>query len=158
ELVLRIGDRAYAIPRGRAPEPAADVAVDRLGVDALLAEAGDEDGRRDLPLPEARDLHAVGEIRDGVLDRVLDLIGRDVHGQADAVLSELLDGRRHRVIQPARLHRPPTSRPAEPASGAADAARSGMLRARACPYVAYCPAPLALASLASDAPEKARPG
>ena len=39
ELELRVGDRAHAVAGRGAPEPPADVAVDGLGVDPLLAEA-----------------------------------------------------------------------------------------------------------------------
>ena len=101
ELVLRVGDRAHATPRRGAPEPAPDVAVDRLRVDALLAEPRDEHRRRDLPLAEAGDLDALGQIRHRVLDGVLHLVGRDVDRQAHAVLAEVLYGRGHWAIQPA---------------------------------------------------------
>ena len=67
------------------------MAVDGLGVDPVLAEPGDEHRLRDLPLPEARELDALGEVGDGVLDGVLDLSGRDLDRQADAVLAELFD-------------------------------------------------------------------
>jgi hypothetical protein len=36
-----------------------------------------------------------------VLDRVLDLLGRDLDGQADAVLAEVFDDGGHAAIQPA---------------------------------------------------------
>ena len=90
ELVLGLGDRAHAAARRGAPEPAADVAVDRLGVDPVLPEPRDEDLRRDLPLAEAGDLDALREVGHRVLDRVLDLRGGDLDRQADAVLAELL--------------------------------------------------------------------
>ena len=96
-----LGDGADAAARSGAPEPAADVAVDGLGVDAVLAEARDEDRLRDLALPEPRDLGRLREIVQRVLDRVLHLLGRDLDGQADAVLADLFDLRRHSAIQPA---------------------------------------------------------
>jgi hypothetical protein len=66
------------------------------------ASARDEDGLRDLPLAEAGDLDALGEVRHRVLDRVLHLRRRDLDGQADAVLAELFDSvRGHPAIQPA---------------------------------------------------------
>ena len=40
-------------------------------------------------------LHALGQVRHGVVDRVADLIRRDVDGQAHAILAEVLDGRGH---------------------------------------------------------------
>ena len=101
ELVLRVGDRAHAAARRGAPEPAADVAVDRLRVDPVLAEPRDEHLRRDLPLAEAGDLDALRQVRHRVVDRVPDLIGRHVDRQADAVLAEGLDSRGHSAIQPA---------------------------------------------------------
>ena len=101
ELVLRVRDRAHAVAVRRAPEPAADVTVDRLGVDALLAESRHEHRLRDLSLPEAGDLHALGEVRHRVIDGVLHLIRRDVDRQPHAILAETLHCRRHRAIQPA---------------------------------------------------------
>ena len=101
ELVLRIGDGAHPAPRRGTPEPAADVAVDGLGVDPVLAEPRDEHLRRDLPLPEAGDLHALREIGHRVLDRVAHLVGRNVDREAHAILAEVLHGRGHRAIQPA---------------------------------------------------------
>src|SRR5262249_24095871 len=53
------------------------------------------------PLPKAGDLHALGEIRHRVVDRVPDLIRRHVDGQADAVLADGLDCGWHSAIQPA---------------------------------------------------------
>ena len=73
------------------PEPAADVALDRLAVDPLAAEARDEHLHRHLALAEAGDLDGLGEIGGGVVDRVLDVVPRDVDRQADAVALELLD-------------------------------------------------------------------
>ena len=70
ELVLRVGDGPHATSRCGVPEPPADVAVDGLRVDAFLAEPRHENLRRDLPLAEAGDLHALGQIRHRVLDRM----------------------------------------------------------------------------------------
>ena len=101
EVVLRVRDRAHAVAVRRAPEPAADVAVDRLGVDALLAEARDEHRLRDLALAEAGDLHALREVRHRVVDGVLHLVRRDVDRQPHPILAETLHRRRHPAIQPA---------------------------------------------------------
>ena len=107
------------------------MAVDGLGVDPILAEARHEDGLRDLPLAEAGDLDALGEVGQRVLHRVLHLVRRDVDRESHAVLSELLDGRGHTAIQPARVYRPPDL-PLGPAGlrRAPGAARGTMLHAR----------------------------
>src|SRR5207253_1175852 len=52
---------------------------------------------RNLSLAEPGDLDRRREIVGGVLDRMMELVSRDVDRQADAVVGELLDLRRHRV-------------------------------------------------------------
>ncbi len=74
EVVLGLRDRPKARARGRVPEPARDVAVDRLGHQPVLADALDQDLPRDLALAEARDLDARREIRRRVLDRVMHVV------------------------------------------------------------------------------------
>ena len=96
ELVLRHRNRVDARAGGGVPEPAADVAVDRLLVDALAADALHEERHRHLPLAEARDPDRAGEVGGGVLDGVVDVVRRDVDGQLDLVVRELLDLGRHR--------------------------------------------------------------
>ena len=98
-VVLRLRDRPDPRAGGGVPEPAADVAVDRLGHDPLLAEPLGQDRHRHLARPEARDLDRLREIGGRVLDRVVDVVRRHLHLQADRVAAELLDLRRHRVIQ-----------------------------------------------------------
>ena len=51
-VVLRLRDGANARAGGRVAEPAADVAVDRLGHDPLFAETLGQDRHRHSPLPE----------------------------------------------------------------------------------------------------------
>ena len=53
-VVLRLRDRADARAGGGVPEPAADVAVDRLGHDPLLAEPLSQDRHRHLALRGSR--------------------------------------------------------------------------------------------------------
>ncbi len=102
---LRLRDRPDARAGGRVPEPAGDVAVHRLGEDPLVAEPLLQDRDRDLAWPEAGDLHRRGEIGGGVLDRVVDVVRRHVHRQADGVAVELLDLRLHQAIQAERRAR-----------------------------------------------------
>ena len=83
-------DRPHAVARRGGPEPAADVRLDCLGPDAVLADAGDEHRRRHLPLAEPGDLDRLREIVGRVLDGVLELVRRDVHREADAIVAELL--------------------------------------------------------------------
>ena len=82
---LRLRDRPDPRSGGRVPEPAADVAVDRLGVDALLAEPLQQHRDRHLARPEAGNLDRRREVGGGVLDRVVDVVRRHVHRQADGV-------------------------------------------------------------------------
>ena len=93
-LVARLRDRPEARARRGAPEPAADVALDRLGVDALAAEPRDEDGPRHLPRTEAGHLDALREIGERVLDGVVHGRGGNVDGEPYTVVAQLLD-RRH---------------------------------------------------------------
>ena len=95
EVVLGRRDRAQPRARRRRPEPAADVRLDRLDPDPVLADLRDEHRRRHLPLAEAGDLDRLGEVVRRVLDRVLELVRRHVHRQADAILAELFHLRRH---------------------------------------------------------------
>ena len=98
-VVLRLRDRPNARAGGGVPEPAADVAVDGLGHDPLLAEPLCQDRHRHLPLSEAGDLDRLRQIGGRVLDRVVHVVGRHLHLQANRVAAELLDLRRHWVIQ-----------------------------------------------------------
>ena len=74
EVVLGLLDRADAGAGGGVPEPAGDVAVDRLGHQAVLADALEQDLPRDLPLAEPGDLDARGEIGRRVLDRMVHVV------------------------------------------------------------------------------------
>src|SRR6185437_17114366 len=62
EVVLRLLDGTNARLRGRVPEPAADVAVDRLRHEALAADALHEQAARHLALSEAWDLRGLREV------------------------------------------------------------------------------------------------
>ena len=84
-VVLRLRDGADARAGGGVPEPAADVAVDRLGHDPLLAEPLGQDRYRHLALPEAGDLDRLRQVGGGMLDRVVDVVRRDVDLEADRV-------------------------------------------------------------------------
>ena len=90
------GDRAgCASPAAAFRNQPLDVALDRLGVQPLLADARDEHLPRHLALAEAGDLDARGEVGGRVLDGVLDVVRRHVDRQADLVLGELLDAHGH---------------------------------------------------------------
>ena len=91
EVVLGPGHGPQARARDGARVPAADVAVDGLGVEALLADPGQQHRPRHLPFPKTGDLDRLREIRRRVLHRVLEVVRRHVHRQADAVPVELLD-------------------------------------------------------------------
>ena len=97
KLVAELGllDRVDARLRSRVPEPAADVALDRLGVETLLADALLEHRQRHLALAEARNLDAVGEVGCGVVDGVLDVGAGHVDRQANLAVTELFDLRLH---------------------------------------------------------------
>ena len=107
----RLRDRTDARARRGVPEPAGDVAVDRLGVDPLLAEPLDEDRLRHLALAETGDLDGGGEVVRRVLDRVVDVVRGDVDRQPNRVVLELLDGGRHPAIQAEGVW--PRSRPTD---------------------------------------------
>ncbi len=74
-----------------APEPAADVGLDRLDPEAILADVSEQHRAWDLPLPEARDLDRAGEVGGGMLDRMLELGRGNLDGEADSVVRELFD-------------------------------------------------------------------
>ena len=97
QLVVELGlrRRPRARPLRRGPEPAADVRLDRLGVDALLADLRDEHRCRHLAGPEAGDLDALCEIVGRVCDRVVDVVGRNLDRQACTVSVQLLELRLH---------------------------------------------------------------
>ena len=97
EVVLRLRDRPDAAARGRVPEPAADVALDRLGHQPLAADALQQHLPRHLPLAEARHLDALREIVGSVLDGVVDVVRRHLDRQPDAILRQLLDLGLHAV-------------------------------------------------------------
>ena len=97
EVVLRLRDRAHARARRGVPEPAADVALDRLGHQPLAADALHEHLARHLALAEARDLDALREVVGRVLDGVVHVVRRHLHRQPDAVLRQLLDLGLHAV-------------------------------------------------------------
>src|SRR3954469_12089128 len=77
------------------PEPAADVALDRLRVQTVLADALLEHRQGHLALTEARNLDGIGEVRRGVLDGVLHVGARDLDCQANLAVTELFDLRLH---------------------------------------------------------------
>ena len=97
EVVLRLLDRPHAIARRGVPEPAADVALDRLGHQPLSADPLQQHLARHLPFAEARNLHARREIVGRVLDGVMHVVRRNLDRQPDAVLRQLLDLRLHAV-------------------------------------------------------------
>ena len=66
-------------------------ATDRLDPEPVAADVREQDLARHLALAEARDLDGALEIGRGVLHGVLELVGRDVDREADAVAAELLD-------------------------------------------------------------------
>src|ERR1044072_5383993 len=86
------------------------VALDRLGVEPFSADTLHEQRQRDLAFPETRYPRAGSEVRRGMLDGVLHVVRRNIHGQLDPVLRQLLDLSRHRAIEPdlwnARLRSP----------------------------------------------------
>ena len=98
-VVLRLRDRPDARAGGRVPEPAADVAVDGLREDPLLAEPLHEDRDRHLAGAEAGDLDGAREVGRGVLHRVVHVVRGDVDRQPDAIPLELLDPGLHSPIQ-----------------------------------------------------------
>jgi hypothetical protein len=73
------------------------VRLDRLGVDALLADAGDEHLRGNLAGAEAGHLHARGEVARRVCDGVLYVFRGHLDRQPDAIAVELLDLRLHQT-------------------------------------------------------------
>jgi hypothetical protein len=82
------------------PVPSCDVALDRLVVEAFLADPGHEDGHRHLPLAEAGNLHALGQVGGRVLDGVMDVRLGDVDRQPDLVVRQLFDLGAHAAIRP----------------------------------------------------------
>src|SRR5579885_944 len=98
--VLGRAGRPHARARDGAPEPVADVRVDGLAVDAPAADLRDEHLRRHLALAEARHLHVRGQVARRVLDRVVDVVGRDLDRQPDPVALELLHLSFHPAILP----------------------------------------------------------
>ena len=90
-VVLRLGDRVDAGTGGGVPEPAADVALDRLGVETLLPDALDQDRPRHLALAEARDARRRGEVVGCVLDGVVHVVRRHLDRELDLVVCELFD-------------------------------------------------------------------
>ena len=99
EVVLRLRDGAEPRARGGVPEPAADVALDRLGHEPVLADALQQHLPRHLALAEARDLDALREIVGRVLDGVVDVVRRHLDRQPDAIVRQLLDLGLHVIIQ-----------------------------------------------------------
>src|SRR5919198_181308 len=98
ELGLVSGPDAAA--RDGIPVPRGDVALDRLRVEPLLSDAGEQDRQRHLALAEAGDLDARGEVRRRVLDGVVDVLARYVDRQPDLVLGQLLYLSGHAAIRP----------------------------------------------------------
>src|SRR6266508_4582989 len=76
------------------------MALDRLGVQPLLADPRDEHRHWHLSPAEARDLDAGREVGGSVLDGVVDVCARHVHREPDLVVRELLDLHRHAAIRP----------------------------------------------------------
>ena len=114
EVVLGRGDGAQPRARRRRPEPATDVRLDRLDPDPVLADLRDEHRHRHLPLPEPGDLDRLREVVDCVLDRVLEVVRRHVHRQADAVLAELFHLSGHLGAIQADTGGPPAGVPVGP--------------------------------------------
>ena len=75
------------------------MALDRLLIEALLADALEQDRHRHLAFAEAGDLGARGEVVRGVLDGVMHVGARDLHRQADLVVRQFLDLGLHPAIQ-----------------------------------------------------------
>ena len=99
EVVLRLRDGTDASARCGVPEPAADVTLDRLGHQPVVADALQQNLARDLALAEAGHLDALREVVGRVLDGVVDVVRRNLDGQPDAVLRQLLDLGLHGIIQ-----------------------------------------------------------
>ncbi len=72
--------------------PAVDRPADRLVEDVRATHPANDDGRRDLPLTEARDAHVAGQLLRGAVDALLNLGGGDFRLDADARLGQLGDG------------------------------------------------------------------
>ncbi len=75
------------------------MAVDGLRHEALAADALHEDAPRHLAFSEAGDLRALREVGGGVLDGVVDVVRRHLHGDPDPVLGQLFDLCLHPAIQ-----------------------------------------------------------
>ena len=77
---------------GGVPEPAADVALDRLGVEALACRrAAARIGIGTLPLRKPGMRDGRGEVVGGVLDGVVHVVRRHLDRQLDLVVRELFD-------------------------------------------------------------------
>ena len=142
-VVLGPGDRPDARSGEGVAVPAFDVALDRLRVEPFLPDPRDEHLHRHLPFAEAGDLDRRREIGGRVLDRVLDVVTRDVDGQANLVLGQLLHACRHtwrivamglwaavavmraRGLEPPRSNAPPGPKPGASTSSATPAANQG---------------------------------
>jgi len=97
--VLRLLDRAEPRAGGGVPEPAGDVAVDRLCHQPVPADPLEQHLAGHLALAETGDLDARREVGGRVLDRVVHVVRRHLDRQPDAVLGELLDLGLHPAIQ-----------------------------------------------------------
>jgi hypothetical protein len=71
--------------------PGGQVLPDRLGHHGLLAHPRAHDVRRHLALAEARDAEVLREVAHGVRDRVADVLGGHLDGEAHAIFGEGLD-------------------------------------------------------------------
>jgi hypothetical protein len=74
------------------------VRLDRLRVEALLADAFYEHRRRHFAGTKAGDLHALRQVVRGMLDRMLEVVGGNLDGQSHAIVVELLDLSLHQTI------------------------------------------------------------
>src|SRR5262249_26253180 len=88
--VLRLGDRADARTGGRAADPAADVALDRLAVEPLTADPRHQHRHRHLAAAKTGNPKRLREVGRRVVDGVLYVLARDFDVEPDAAVGELL--------------------------------------------------------------------
>ena len=95
QLHLRARHRPDARRRGGRPEPTVEMAPHRFLPERVAPHASGNDPDRDLALAEAGDAHLGGEVRCRVLERVPDVLLRNLDLESNAALGELFDLRLH---------------------------------------------------------------
>src|SRR5262249_47265264 len=85
-VVLGLLDRTDALADRGIAEPAPDVALDGVRVETLLAHAREPNPHGDLALSEAGNLQARREVGRRVVDRVLNVVARNLDLEADTIL------------------------------------------------------------------------